>query len=395
MDTEIISKIDEIGNVFHKFKKANDERLEKIEKGNNSQELENKTSKMADDIASISESVQKLQALQNTEVKEVEVESQEYKEAVSNYLLKGNDKLILELKQLGTRIDTDGGFLVNPMIDAEIGKRFFETSPMRQIATVKTLQNANEYKKRVRKTVVTSGGWTGEGSSMDKTGTGAYGSISIYAHKHYAQPDFTTEMLEDTGLNVESEILSEANDLLVREENTAFISGTGANEPKGLTYYAAWASAGTYEFNKIEQINSGSAGAVTADGLIDLQNSLFEVYQGSAKFLMARATFAALIKLKGTDVYFFNNPLDKSVGTPFNLLGKPVVFASDMPAVAANSLSIAYGDFAKGYTIVDKAGTKIIRDPYTSKGSVIFHVEKRTGGGITDFDAIKIQKLAA
>ena len=73
----------------------------------------------------------------------------------------------------------------------------------------------------------------------------------------------------------------------------------------------------------------------------------------------------------------------------------PVVEAEDMPDIATNSLSIAFGDFYRGYLVVDRAGASVLRDPYTAKPYVLFYTTKRVGGGVQDFDAIKLVKFAA
>ena len=104
----------------------------------------------------------------------------------------------------------------------------------------------------------------------------------------------------------------------------------------------------------------------------------------------------SIVKLKdGEDNYLFNRALDKNTGTPFSLLNSPVRFFDDMPTIASNSLSLAYGDFNAGYQIVDRLGTKILRDPYSDKPFILFYTTKRTGGAVVNFEAIKIQKLSA
>jgi len=159
--------------------------------------------------------------------------------------------------------------------------------------------------------------------------------------------------------------------------------------------HSAWASAGVYERDKIEQVNLGGASDVTADGLISLQASLVELYQSNATWLMKRSSYGNVLKLKGADHYFFGTTLIKNGQLSLQLLGKPVVFSDDMPAIAGNALSVAYGDFGVGYTIVDRVGVQILKDPYTSKGLVTYYTTARAGGHVTNFQAIKIGKIAA
>ena len=75
-------------------------------------------------------------------------------------------------------------------------------------------------------------------------------------------------------------------------------------------------------------------------------------------------------------------------------MGFPVVEAEDMPDIGAGTTPVAFGDFRRGYLIVDRAGINIIRDPYSAKPYVLFYTTKRVGGGVADFDAIKLLKFA-
>ena len=74
-------------------------------------------------------------------------------------------------------------------------------------------------------------------------------------------------------------------------------------------------------------------------------------------------------------------------------MGFAVVEAEDMPDMSNNSLSIAFGDFRRGYLVVDRTGVNVLRDPYTNKPYVMFYTTKRVGGGIQDYDAIKLIKF--
>ncbi len=396
-ETEIKELVGAFNETLSDFKQSNNERLEKIEKSQGHAELESKVNKQVDSLLSIEKQVSELKTLSNelksnTTDKSNAWESKEYIQSANDYYKSFNIANVVE-KAFQQRIDNDGGVLVIPEIEAGIYQRAYETSPIRNLAAVKTI-SGNEYHKTVRKEQISSGGWVSELENVSTTNTGEYGVVKISVHKHMARPEISDEMFEDSAFNMEQEILTEASDVLAREQNTAFITGNGVGKPKGITKYDAW-SGSSYEFGKLEQVKSGSAADVTVDGLISLQNALKEEYQSSAVFMMARATFAAVIKLKGTDRYFFSPGLDRNVGEAFNLLGRPVIFAADMPSLGAGNLAIAYGDFGRGYTVVDKAGTKIVKDPYTSVSSIRYNVSKRVGGGVCDFDAIKLQKIEA
>ena len=60
-----------------------------------------------------------------------------------------------------------------------------------------------------------------------------------------------------------------------------------------------------------------------------------------------------------------------------------------MPDVATDTLPIAFGDFRRGYTIVDRNAGVFLRDPYSAKPYVLFYTTKRVGGMVVNSEAIK------
>lgn len=80
-------------------------------------------------------------------------------------------------------------------------------------------------------------------------------------------------------------------------------------------------------------------------------------------------------------------------GQRASLMNFPVMESEDMPDIAADAPAIAFGDFQRGYLVVDRAGIRILRDPYSAKPYVLFYTTKRVGGGVQDFDAIKLLKF--
>lgn len=299
----------------------------------------------------------------------------------------------VEVKAMSTDVNPDGGYLVRPELSDFIVSRIFETSPLRGVANIERtgsksidiLIDDNEASAR----------WSGEGASGGETNTPALGQKVIAAHKIEADPRMTTEMIEDSYLDIESWLSGKVADKFARTQNSAFVLGDGVNKPRGFLTYAAQATSGTYERDKINQVAMGTADALNADGLIAVQNALKEAYQPGAVFGMKRTTFGAALQLKGADSYFFSPVLLANGQATMQLLGKPVVFMDDMPAVAAGALSVVYADFSQAYTILDRVGLQILRDPFTNKGFVTYYTTQRVGGDVTSFDAIALGKVSA
>ena len=152
----------------------------------------------------------------------------------------------------------------------------------------------------------------------------------------------------------------------------------------------------SWEWAKIGYIATGVDGALPAadpsDILIDLVYALKSGYRQNANWVMNRKTQAAIRKLKDDDGNYLWQP-PAMPGARAMLMGFPLVEAEDMPDIASDETPIAFGDFARGYLVVDRTGVRVLRDPYSAKPYVLFYTTKRVGGGVQDFDAIKLLKF--
>jgi HK97 family phage major capsid protein len=154
--------------------------------------------------------------------------------------------------------------------------------------------------------------------------------------------------------------------------------------------------AATWSWGRLAYHVTGAAGSFPAtnpaDVLIDLIYGVRSGYRQNAKFLMNRRTQAVLRKFKTTTGEYLWQP-PSGAGENATILNFPVVDAEDMPNIGTDTFPIAFGDFARGYLIVDRVGVRILRDPYSAKPYILYYTTKRVGGGVQDFDAIKLLKM--
>lgn len=320
----------------------------------------------------------------------------QYKNAFYSYIRRNNaGSGAEEVKALSAGSDPDGGYAVTPDMSGRIAQLVRETSPMRQVANVvvigtDALEGINDLNEA-------TSGWVGETETRSETTAPKIGEYRIPVHEQYAEPRATQKLLDDALFNVEDWLAGKIAERLSRMENEAFVTGDGIRKPRGfLTHAAGTPSAST--FNVIEQVVSGGAGDFAAtdpgDALISLVYALKAGYRENAVFMMKRSTLAEVRKLKdGNDNYLWQPDFQQKQGG--TLLGFNVVEAEDMPTIAANSLSIAFGDFNAGYQIVDRQGIRVLRDSFTAKPYVKFYTTKRVGGDVVNFEAIKLMKFAA
>jgi len=281
----------------------------------------------------------------------------------------------------------NGGYLVTPAVSSRMQTIVYETSPMRSLAYIETIAG-DKLELNIDEDEADAG-WVGETESRNTTDNPTVGIQTIPVNEIYAKPKATQKLLEDASVDIEAWLGRKVGEKFGRIEATGFISGNGIKKPRGIITYAAGTTRGT-----IEQIVSGAATTIQFDGLINLVTALKEDYAAGAVFLMRRASVGAVLLLKdGNGQYIWRQ--SQEAGKPSLLLGYPVREAADMPAVSAGLLAVAFGNFNRGYTIVDRLGISTLVDPYSAKPFVEFYSRKRVGGDVTNFEAIKLLKIAA
>jgi HK97 family phage major capsid protein len=393
---------DELRATFEDFKAANDERLSKIERGRGDALLEEKVDRInaaldaqhrrMDDLALR----QARPALDGTRPASRDTAQREHKSAFDAYIRCGDsDGLrLIESKAMSVGSNADGGYLVPVELEHSIGERLTTISPIRGLASVREI-SGSVYKKPFMITGPATG-WVGETDTRPQTASSNLDALTFPAMELYAMPAATATLLDDAAVNLDDWIAGEVELVFAMQEGTAFVSGDGVNKPKGFLAYPTLANA-SWSWGNLGYIASGAAGAFAAsnpsDGLIDLIYALKAGYRQNATFVMNRRTQATVRKFKdSTGNYLWQPPAQ--AGGRASLIGFPLADCEDMPDVAANALALAFGDFQRGYLIVDRVGIRVLRDPFTAKPYVLFYTTKRVGGGVQDFDAIKLMKFA-
>ena len=385
-----------LGKKFDEFKKTNDKRIEG---------LEEEKGKLSGQVDTLNEKLGELDELKSNLEKELLAlkrpdgtgtkEASEHKTAFLQFVRKGIDTGLgdLQAKALQIGTEADGGYAVPEEMDRNIIQLLRDTSPMRQVCNQITV-GSPDYKRLVGLGGAGSG-WVGETDPRPATGTPTLGQISAFMGEIYSNPQATQTSLDDIFFNAETWLNEEVAREFSEKEGNAFLLGNGTNKPKGLLAYPLLTTADDVRaFGSLQKLISGSAGAFNGDKLIDLIHSLKAGYRANGKFMMGNLTVAYARKLKDSDGNYLWRP-GLEAGAPSSLLGYGIVENEDMPDVAVDANAIAFGDFKRAYTIVDRIGTRVLRDPYTNKPYVGFYTTKRVGGMLVDSQAVKILTLSA
>lgn len=319
----------------------------------------------------------------------------EHKAAFEAYVRHGDETGLREVESKSFSVGKDGGFLVPAQMDTEIGRMLTAISPIRSLATVRQVSGSV-----LKKPVAANGlkaNWVGETDKRPETDTPNFVELSFPTMELYAMPAATVALLDDAAVDIESWIASEVDIAFAQQEGTAFVSGDGKNKPKGFLAEPQVADSG-WAWGSLGTIASGAAtgfkAADPSDVLVDLIYSLKAGYRQNARFVMNRRTQGEIRKFKDRDGNYLWQP-PAAAGQAASLLGFGVVEAEDMPSIGQGTVPLAFGDFRAGYLVVDRTGVRILRDPYSNKPYVQFYVTKRVGGGVQNYEAIKLLKMAA
>lgn len=407
---QIKSLLEDQRKAFEDFKRANDAELAEIKaKGHADPLLSEKVDKANAEISRLEEEL-KAVSLKSTRIgapgamSEKDQLKAEHKAAFDGFMRKGRDAGLadLQMKAMNVTTEADGGYAVPEEIDRSILALMQVASPMRSVCNVITV-GTPDYKKLVGLHGATAG-WVDEDDARTATTTPQLGQVAAVMGEIYANAYATQTLLDDAFFNAEQWLIGELVEKFALEEGTAFTTGNGTKKPKGfLAYTQASTADGTRAFGSVQYIATGTSGAFKTasasvnqnDDLITVIHALKAPLRSGAAFMMNTSTLAAVRKWKeySTGAYIWQPSMQ--AGQPSLLNGFPVTENEDMPSIGSGTVPIAFGNWKRAYTIVDRIGIRTLRDPYTQTPYIRFYMTKRVGGMLVDSEAVKLLKLAA
>jgi HK97 family phage major capsid protein len=439
MEAEVKTLFDEQAKTFEAFKKANDEVQASVKKLGEDAVKKDELKKLDDALDKIGEQI-KAATKRNDDIEakmnrmdlsggdskatveiEAEVKSHnlilsaassdrraqfspldakgygEYKAAQSKFLRFGRDGMTPdEVKTMSVGSDPDGGYWVTPDIGGQIVKKVYETSEVRQYASVQTI--GTDALEGMEDLGEAGAGYAGEHTQGSDTTTPQIGKWRIDVFIIDTEPKATQKLLDDASVNVEAWLAAKVADKFARFENSEFITGAAAKIRGFISGYTAATDSGSgVTWGTIGKIGTGVnadfAATSPADKIFDLIGLLKNAYLPNAKFFTRRSVKTKMRKFQDANKQYLFQP-SLVLGTPETFGGYPIVQMEDIPALANGSLSLAFGDLKQAYQIVDRQGIRVLRDPYTAKPYVKFYTTKRTGGGVVNFEAIKLLQFS-
>lgn len=391
--TDVKALVEALNKAFADFKSEHQAQLNEVKKGSEDAIRALQVDRISDEVGRLQAAVDAA----NTQLAAAQMgggavgnalADAEYSSAFAAHFRRGEVQAALN-----KGANDEGGYLTPVEWDRTITNKLTILSDMRSLATVQPCSGAGLTK--LFNMGGTASGWVGEAAARPATNTGTFASLSFGWGEIYANPAATQQILDDSEINLESWLAGEVELEFAKQEGSAFFSGDGSNKPFGiLTYVTGGANAAKHPFGAIKVVNSGDAALIKADGIIDLIYDLPSAYTANAQFTMNRKTLGAIRKLKDGQGNYLWQP-SYVVGQPSTLAGFAVKEVAAIPDVAANAIAALFGDFRQTYTVFDRVGVRVLRDPFTNKPYIQFYTTKRVGGGVHNPEPMRALKIAA
>lgn len=292
------------------------------------------------------------------------------------------------LKDLSEGTDKYGGYLVPNEFRNQVLQIMGDGGVARREGTV--INMSGDTLNIPRLDTKTAVSWTAESGTIS-SGTPEFGTVTLTAKKAALIVPVTSELFEDSAVNLQSILAGMFAEKLAEAEDTQAFTGDG-------TVFT-----GILEESDINTVTMGSGDTgfsnVALDDLFNLIAAVKQSVARNGKFFMHRTIWSTVKNMTDSNGNYVFNPTDQT------LLGYPVVFSDDMNSISdtANStVFMGFGDMRNIY-IGDRRKISIALADQATVGStnlyeqdmLALRVTERIGMAIALPQAFAVLKTAA
>jgi len=353
------------------------EMIEKAGKSDNTEEFTELKSKFDNLLEEIAE----MKKGEATGTQDDDTESK-HDEVFKKYMRYGKENLTeSEKKTMISSNDTTGGYLAGQKIDKQIVKDVREMNAMMAVAKVITTKSKDYVYIRVNNlTATTTKAEAAEVTAADIT----FERITINTFPYMNVVALSEEVVEDAEIDIIREVTTQMADAIAEGSEVDMLTGNGVNKAEGIL-----TATGT------GAVSTATASTFIDEDIISLVGGVKGKYRRTGSFMASKEILTHIAKMKdGSGRFQFSmEPLEKYPLSIATLMNRPVYEAPSMATtVATGNKVLMFGDFGKAYVVVMTAGTKILRDQYSSStsGVVKYIGRKRIGGQTVQPEAVAI-----
>ncbi|MFE1925801.1 phage major capsid protein [Streptomyces asoensis] len=320
-----------------------------------------------------------------------------YSDAFGIYLRGGMDRLSpeqrnlmmdneVDLRAMGAGIDTAGGFTVPDEFRNIMTETMKAFGGLLGLAEVIPTGTGADLKWPTNDDTGNEGEILGENQPAGEQDL-LIGGKTLKAHIFSSkQVRLSMALLQDSAFPLDSWVPKKLGERIGRRAARAFTTGTGVDQPEGITTGAVVGKTGA----------NGQTTSIIYDDLIDLEHSVDSAYRPNGRYLMHDLSLKVIRKLKDAQQRPLWQPIP-APGFPSTINGFEYTLDNSMPVPAANAKSIAFGDFKAGYVIRQVQAVQTLRlvERYAEYLQVAFLGFSRMDGMIQDSSAIRLYQHSA
>lgn len=247
---------------------------------------------------------------------------------------------------------TDNGAVIPTSIANQIVKKVYDVAPV--------LQKSQKYNVKGKLQLpyydTTNGGinvaYAQEFTPLASS-NGKFKSIELSGYLAGALSKISNSLINNSQFDIVSFVVNQMGEDIARWIEHELLVGT-SEKVAGLSGIT-------------NKTTAAAANAITADEIVTLKDSIKDVFQGNAVWIMSNKTRTALRLLKDKDGHYL---LQNDITSPFGstLLGKPIYVSDNMPEIGASTAPIYYGDLTGLATkFTEDISTQILREKYADE----------------------------
>ena len=311
-----------------------------------------------------------------------------------------SSKDVLESKSYNSFDDAIGGVTVIPFLDSMIDKLIREFSPIRSMASVSTI--STDKWEQLKMTQANGALWEKDMADFtNQTKNNTFDKLNILINNLHSIAIFSDDLINDSAFNIVGEILQSIAEDYALTEGVSFWTGDGVGEMSGILN-APVVGSGKGGFDEIERIETGTSNVWKFEDIYNLIYSIKLPYESGAEFKSNRLGIAELRKLRsdsgagaGTGDFLWQP--SGIAGQPATIAGFPITQAPELTSTPLidNAEGLVFGNFRKGYKIIDRMGVAVLRDNLTQYPNIAYKTKKRMSGAVQKGEALKILKTKA
>jgi len=312
----------------------------------------------------------------------------EYNKAFYNYMRTG----VLTLDAKAAKYDMErkalvedavGQILVTEEVESEIWRLMPTLNVLRPLCGVRTVSKDRIRLRGISEVTVGWGKLELGGAPPEST------LVPVDTYQYVEDLEGLTKVgkdeLMDSDVNIEPIIADSFARAMADAEELAFIRGLGhaLEQPVGMVTAASG----------IAHHDTDVINVADIEDFIQLTYEIAPQYRANGAFLVNSATEMMLRLLRDAALGTFSWQPSVQAGKPNSFLGFPMYTCNHLYTLANVDSPIAvFGDFKRGYRIIDRIGISIQRliEVYHAAGLIGFHASKRVGGSAFDPNALVI-----